>query len=306
MTGVTNVLRYTPLLLLLLSLGCAKNGLVSERNESSFSKASTWTKSAARHEKRGDLQKALYEYRIARTVSGKSAKIDRQIERLRTKIDKKVSALISTAKKAHNKGKLSRAKTIYLDILALDPQHETAFNGLRSINRESLQLKMKSKVALSQRYQKNRSRRKTKNNYSDEGYVYSRQAILQTENRASDVATYIEELEKHILKYPKDTELKEKLMKVRLVQARSAFSSAEYEKSLNHLFKAEKVFKSDPSAIKRLAGLRKELGKTLYLKGVRSVRTEPVKAVELWRTALKFDPEDKKSQIRIKNLEKRL
>ncbi|MET0043541.1 MAG: hypothetical protein ABW100_08495 [Candidatus Thiodiazotropha sp. 6PLUC3] len=307
MTGVMARLSYAPILLLLvLSLGCAKKGSVSERHDGAFSKPSTWLISAARHEQKGDLQKALYEYRIARTLSGKSRKIEKKIESLKAQIEDKSKRLLSTAKKAHNKGDLKSAEKLFFEILALDPQHDAALKGLRRINRENLKLKMQKKVAISQGYQKKRSNRESKNNYHDEGYVYSRQAILQAEHRASDVTTYIEELEKHILKYPRDTELKNMLMKIRVVQARAAFKLAKYEKSLHHLTKAEKVFIRDPSAIKMLHGLRKELGKNLYLKGVRTVREEPVKAVELWKTALKFDPDDKKSQIRIKNLEKRL
>jgi tetratricopeptide (TPR) repeat protein len=260
--------------------------------------------SAASHEQQGDLYQALMEYRILRTLSPGNSKTSQDIERVETLISKKTDKLMTRAENKLDRGKLQSAQALYLKILALDPKHKDAFIRLREINKRKLQQKMKQKVSLSQRYRKNSSRKKSINT-EDEGYIYSRQAILQTENRPKDVSSYITELEKHISKYPNDSELKVMLMNVRIVQARAAFHSSNYDGSLDHLSAAERLLSRDEKLMKKLSDTRKELAKELYLKGVRSVRSEPVNAIALWRIALKFDPYDKRTQLRIETFDGR-
>ncbi|MEW8625799.1 MAG: hypothetical protein AB2551_08620 [Candidatus Thiodiazotropha sp.] len=288
----------------LSSIGCANRQVVTVAASGNYADPQRLMRSAANHEKKGDLYKALMEYRIARTLSPGSSKPSREADRLEKLVSDKTDKLMSIAEKKWAKGKLQSAEVLYLKILTLDPSHKTAFDRLRDINKKQLHLKMKQKVALSQRYRKNSIRKKNQQT-EDEGYIYSRQAILQAENRAKDVASYIGELEKHITKYPNDMELKVMLMNVRVVQARAAFRTSEYDRSLYHLAAAEELLSNDAKLLKKLSEARKEFGKELYLKGLRRVRSEPVNAIELWRIALKFDPDDKRTQLRIDTFENR-
>jgi tetratricopeptide (TPR) repeat protein len=292
------------LIFLMISLGCAKKSNLNGWPDSPYALPSTWINAAERHEQAGDLQRALYEYRIARTVSARDTSINSEIKRLEDRIEKKSKSLMRAAKKAQDQGKLARAHEYYLEVLSLEPKHQKALEALRRLDKNNQNKRMQKKVALSQRYRERKSHKKTKRDYEDEGYVYSRQAILQAESRAADVPTYIADIEKHIKKYPQDTELKEMLLNIRIVQARAAFQSAKYEKSLYHLSAAEKLFKHERKASGKLAGIREELGRDLYLKGVQRVRTEPVNALKLWKTALKFNPNDKRTLLRIQNIEK--
>jgi hypothetical protein len=299
---VSNMLRYFLLLLIslfmLFNLGCANRQIVSSEPVAQFANPSSLIRSAKDHEKKGDLHKALMEYRIVHTLKPGNSKAIRAIERLESLIAEKTDKLMAIAAKKYRKGKLQSAEALYLNILSLDPKHRVAFSKLREINKKKLQKRMQQKVALSQRYRKSSNRKKGRNS-DDEGYIYSRQAILQTETRAKDVASHIAELEKHIAKYPNDTELRVILYKVRVVQARAAFNESEYENSLQHLAAAERLVSSEKKLLKDLSDIRKEFGKELYLRGVRRVRSEPINAVELWRLALKFDPHDKRTQLRI-------
>ncbi|MCG7982438.1 MAG: hypothetical protein JAY90_06740 [Candidatus Thiodiazotropha lotti] len=260
--------------------------------------------SAAKHEKKGDLYRALMEYRIARTLSPGSRKPANEVKRLENLIAEKTAKLMAIAEKKYRQGKTQSAEVLYLKILTLDPKYKAAFNRLRELNKKQLHRKMQQKVALSQRYRKSSIRKKNRQT-EDEGYIYSRQAILEAENRAKDVAGYIGELEKHITKYPNDMELKKMLLNVRIVQARAAFGASDYDRSLSHLTDAEESLSSDKKLLKKLSDARKEFGKELYLKGLRRVRSEPVNAIEIWKIALKFDPHDKRTQLRIDTFENR-
>ncbi|MCG7913696.1 MAG: hypothetical protein JAY71_07500 [Candidatus Thiodiazotropha weberae] len=290
-------------LFILANLGCANRQVVKSGSTGSYSNPNSFMLSAAKHEQKGDLYRALMEYRLARTISSESSKPAREVKRLENLIAEKTAKLMAIAEKKYERGKTKSAEVLYLKILTLDPHYRAAFDRLRDINKKQLQGKMQQKVALSQRYRK--SIRKKNRQTEDEGYIYSRQAILEAENRAKDVAGYVAELEKHITKYPNDMELKEMLLNVRIVQARAAFGASDYNKSLSHLAAAEELLSNDEKLLKKLSGARKDFGKELYLKGLRSVRSEPVNAIELWRTALKFDPHDKRTQLRIDRFENR-
>ncbi|MBW9268539.1 MAG: hypothetical protein K1566_02745 [Candidatus Thiodiazotropha sp. (ex. Lucinisca nassula)] len=291
-------------LFILSSLGCASRQVVKSSNPGSYSDPKRLMLSAAKHEQKGDLYNALMEYRIARTVSVDTAKPDREVKRLEKLIAEKTDKLMSIAEKKYARGKLQSAEVLYFKILTLDPNYTAAFDRLRDINRKQLYKKMRQKVALSQRYRKSSLRKKNRQT-EDEGYIYSRQAILQAENRENDVEGYIAELEKHITKYPSDTELKEMLVNVRIVQARASFGDSDYDSSLDHLTAAEESLNNDDKFLKKLLAARKEFAKELYLLGLRSVRSEPVNAIELWKSALKFDPNDKRTQLRIDTFKNR-
>jgi tetratricopeptide (TPR) repeat protein len=288
----------------MLSMGCAKSNRVANDPGFFSIKPSVWTKSATKKEHKGDLQGALYDYRVAKALSGKSRKLSREIERLKKLIKQKTEQNYSRAEKSYKQGKLNSAKSLYQEVLRIDPWHQKALRRLTDIHKNKLQLKMEKKVALSQRHRMRNSKKSDQLNGENEGYVYSRQAILQTENRATNVTGFIEELEKHIKKYPKDNELKNMLMDVRVVQARVAFKRSDYDRSLFHLTEAENALKNDSALLKKLSSVRKKFGKELYLMGVRTVRTEPVNAVELWKIALRFDPTEKRAKMRLDNLGK--
>ena len=302
MTGSVRYFALFVTVLFMLGCGCARDNS-SVKPAESYASTATWIRAAEAHEREGDLQQALYKYRIARTVSDQDATITREIERLQNRIAVKTANLTASAKKAQSERKYGQARRLYLEILSLEPKHQEALAGLRGLDERSSKRNMRKKIALSRRNRTNKPEATESRGYDDESYAYSRQAILQTESRAADVATYIKELEKHVTKYPKDTELRSMLLNTRVVQARAAFQAETYQQSLHHLREAERVFGNDKGVLDELSGMRKEFAKELYLKGVRSVRSAPASAVKLWEMALEFDPGNKRTQLRIQNID---
>ena len=290
------------LVFLILGYGCARNESAMKR-DGSYASTATWIRAAQVHEHQGDLQQALYKYRIARTVSGQDPAVTGEIKRLQNRIALKTGKLAASAKQAQSERKYGRARSLYLEILSLEPKHREALAGLRQLDERNSKRKMRKKIALSRRNRTSKPAAKQSRGYDDEGYAYSRQAILQAESRAADVDAYIKELEKHVLKYPKDRELSSMLLNTRMVQARAAFQAETYQQSLHHLREAERVFGNEAEVLGKLSLARKEFAKALYLKGVRSVRSDRANAVKLWEAALMFDPEDKRTRLRIQNID---
>ncbi len=281
----------------LLNYGCSA-GLPHRNDPGNSGSATYWLAQAQKHEQSGDLQQARYEYRIALTLSQNNSDISQEIERLEQVIQRKTAQLERSAQRALRKGHIQKAQNLYLDLLGLDPANPKALEALRALDerhaKQQLQAKYPSRTPKQRKPQDERE-------FRDEDYVYSRQSILQVADRARNATGFINELEGHVKKYPQDDELRTMLLNVRLTKAQQAFDHQNYGQSLHELQLAENSLTGDKQALASLGERRKRYAKTLYLEGVQRVRENRDEAVELWQAALKFDPQDKKIQLRIRN-----
>jgi tetratricopeptide (TPR) repeat protein len=285
------------LITLLMIVGCAtdKPGRVVSGDTGT---ADYWVALAKQNEQAGDLHQARYEYRVAQTLSYNDREITRHIEQLDQAIRKKTHRLAASAQKAMQKGQLQQAQNLYLDLLGLDPANHQALEALRSMEERQVRQQLQAKYP-----DRPRKRRKAQDEQElrDEGYAYSRQSILQADDRARNDSDFIKELETHVLKYPQDDELRKMLLNLRLSKAQQAFDRQDYVQTLNELQQAENSVKEHKKALSRLSKQRKTYAKSLYLKGIQRVRENRDDALALWQAALKFNPQDKKIQLRIQN-----
>ncbi|MET0065441.1 MAG: hypothetical protein ABW076_03760 [Candidatus Thiodiazotropha sp.] len=285
------------LLTALLLAGCVSGPQPKGEGGDSAS-AAYWVSQAQQHERIGDLQRARHEYRIALTLSRNDAKIEQQMELVDKAIQAKTRELEKSAGKAQRKGQIERAQRLYLDLLSLDPANRQALTALRRLDERQAKLRLQAKYPT--RPVKG-TKPQDERELRDEDYAYSRQSILQADERARDAVSFIRELEAHVAKYPQDDALREMLLELRVSKAQQAFDRRDYDSTLKELLQGEKSLKSDPKALTTLDGHRKRYAKTLYLEGVRRVRVSRPEALDLWQAALKFDPQDKKIQMRIRN-----
>ncbi len=291
------LLKGSYLISLVMIAGCASD--MSHRAVSGDTATTGyWIALAEHNEQAGDLQRARYGYRVAHTLSENDREITRHIERLDRAIRKKTHRLAASAKKAMQKGHLQKAQNLYLDLLGLDPANHQALEALRGMDerqaRQRLQVKYPDRPRKSRKAHEEQELR-------DEGYAYSRQSILQADDRARKASDFIKELEAHVTKYPQDNELRTMLFNLRLSKAQQAFGRQDYVQTLNELQQAENSVKGDKKALSKLSKQRKTYAKTLYLEGVQRARENRDDAVALWQAALKFNPLDKKIQLRIQN-----
>lgn len=296
---------FVCVVIILVDSGCAHDKRRGSGASGAYADPAIWISTAEAHERQGDLQRALFEYRVARSLDKQDAAIDRAISRLEKHIAEKTRQLMKLGKKAVRQGKLSRARQRYLETLSLDPNHKAALAALRKLDERSSKRSMEKKVTLSQRNSKRRGKRQkgSAHEYEEEAYTYSRQAILQAGDRPANILAFIEELEKHVKKYPRDQELRRLLSKTLMGQAEKSYRAGKYNDTLNHLERAEKAASGDKTKINTITKTRKEFAKGLYIKGVRSSRKEPKQALIYWEQALKFDPQDKRTRLRIQNMQ---
>ncbi|MEW8352897.1 MAG: hypothetical protein AB2665_03775 [Candidatus Thiodiazotropha sp.] len=292
------------ILLLVLGSGCSSTQSAKGVISGDYGRPATWLRSAEAREKKGDLQGALYNLKVARTVSRRDSKINAAIRRVEAKINRQSEKMMRQGKQAVSQGRLTKARRYYLKALSLNPKHKSALEAMRELDKRASKAAMKKKVARSNSNYNNRTKKKKlAKGFHEEAYIYSRQEILQAEGRQANLGEYLKEIETHLKKFPKDREVRDLLSKILLDQAGAAFDAENYKDALDYLQRAERVFTSDADRLDKIQQQRKAYGRALYLKGVRSSRNEPEHAIKYWEYALKFDPDDKKSRLRLRNFQ---
>lgn len=299
---MSRTFRSIVLVAVILSLpGCARE-VKNAEGSGVYDNAQTWLRAARTHEEQGDLQRALFEYRVARTLSGHRGDIGRDLQRVEKKIEEGTAALMQQAEHAAKRGDNKAARAHYLELLGLQPNHRKALAALRELDKKRSLLGLKKKRELVRRNQRNERITRGGGEYSDEGYTYSRQAILDAAARSQVSGRLLAEMERHLNKYPEDSELRGLLIETGLALAEKAYQAQQYDAALDYLARTEQATLADRARKHVLGKARKHYARELYSQGVISYRNEPQKALSYWQYALKFDPADEKSRLRIRSM----
>jgi hypothetical protein len=303
---VTNWPLAILLLVVILDLsGCVwkvrKAGGMSG-SSGAFDNPATWLRAAKLHEEEGDLQRALFEYRLAKTVSPGDRIVLEHLQRVEKKLEERTAVLLQQAERADTRGQERKARGLYLEVLGLQPDHRLALGALRKQDMKRSLRGVKKQHELGMRNRNNSRHTKDQKAYTDEGYAYSRQAILDALNRPADSGSLLRELAKHQRKYPKDEALSRQVIETSLARAEKAYQAQQWDNALHYLNLADQACKSEEGQREAVDKARKHYARELYNRGVISYRKEPQRALSYWNYALKFNPEDDKSRLRIRSL----
>lgn len=262
----------------------------------------TWLREAQRHEEQGDLQRALYEYRLAKTVSHSDYTVLKHVRRVEARIEERTAMLLKKAERADTRTRVSEAREIYLEILSLQPGHRQALAALRRQEKDrGLQEMEKKRVLARQRRQKPQMSR-TENPYSDEDYDGVSQEFVKATSQPIDARKLLENLERHKHKPAKDDQRRRQKVGGNLARAEKAYHAQHWDAALGFLRQAELTADGEAAQLQAIEKARKQYAEELYSQGVISYRSEPQKALSFWLKALKFDPENEKSRLRIRNM----
>jgi tetratricopeptide (TPR) repeat protein len=292
--------RWGLALMLVTLAGCAHYAETDRTDlAGSYADKHTWLKAAAAHEDAGDLATALRHYRLARVVAPQDARIGFEIKQLQAEIDKRVGDYTKQADVALKQGDHRRAQQAYLQVLILDPDNAVALQGLRQFEKTATRRSIARKVKLSQAAQVRNQQAKQDQTYAEEGFVYSRQALLAQAGKPAPEHDYIKQLHKHLETYPQDREIRLVLSRTVLGQAEHAFQQQDYDRTLDYLRQAEAAAGGDKAGLEAIASARKGFAKRLYMRGLRLAREDQQAAIGYWRYTLEFDPDDEKTRLRL-------
>ncbi|MEJ2455383.1 MAG: hypothetical protein P8103_14675 [Candidatus Thiodiazotropha sp.] len=267
-----------------------------------YDNPATWLKAAKAHEAQGDLQRALYEYRLAKTVGLSDRIVHKHLRRVESKIEQRITTLNRQAERAETRGHERAARNHYLEILALQPDNNEALEALRKLDRSAALRGTKHAQELAGRARYGSRKKQLRKSEQNEGYADSRQAILDGAKPPNDIGRLLQELERHQRKYPKDNTLRQHLIETSLVQAEQAYKAKQWDDALYYLNLAEQAGKGTGAYGKSVSKARKDYARKLYDQGVITYRTEPRSALNYWNYALRFDPDDDKSRLRIRSM----
>jgi hypothetical protein len=194
------------------------------------------------------------------------------------------------------------ARTLYLELLGLQPNHRKALTALRELDKKGSLQGLKKKRELARRNQQSERTNHGDGEYGDEVYTYSRQAILDATARSKVSSQLLAEMERHLHRYPKDSELRKLLIETGLALAEKAYQAQQLDATLDYLYRAEQAIRDGTTQKQAVLKARKQYAGELYSRGVIIYRNEPQKALSYWRYALKFDPKDEKSRLRIRSM----
>ena len=90
-----------------------------------------------------------------------------------------------------------------------------------------------------------------------------------------------------------------------LEQAGKAFTQERFDQALKFLVEGESIASGETSLQQPIGNSREEYGRTLYSMGLRVYRDDINRAIGYWEYALKFDPENEKSRLRLKSARSR-
>ena len=300
-----DLFAFTVVIATLCLTGCARE--VREDGAMSgvsgpYDNSMTWLRAAEMHEMQGDLQRALFEYRLAKTVSPLKGYIQEHIKRVEREIEKRTASLMRQAERAVGRGDEKGARAHYLELLGLQPENRLALAALRKLDKKYALRGMERKRELARQNRRNGRMNRSRGEYSDEGYAYSRQAILEAAEQPADAGQLLQELERHLEKYPKDNELRRQLIDNSLARAKQAYQSQQLDQALVHLTTAEQASRGEEGHRESIGTARRQYARELYNQGVINYRSAPQKALNYWRYALKFDPKDERSRLRIRSM----
>ncbi len=285
--------------------GCAtevKQGAPMAGVSGAYDRPQTWLQAARNHEQEGDLHRALSEYRLANTVSHGSPIAQSELRRIEQQIAIRTTDLQKLAEQAERQRKYSRARSLYLDLLGLQPDHQAALTALRELDRRQSIQSGERRQSLAKKRLTGRRTESMESDYGDEGFNYSRRAILEQAEESGDVSHLLDELGRHLERYPNDGQLRQELVAATISRAEKAHQNREWEAALNYLSRAERICGNAETLKPYIVKTRKRIARELYTQGVMRYRSQPEQALSFWRYALKFDPADEKSRLRIEGM----
>jgi len=259
---------------------------------------------AVDYERAGALAAALREYRIAALLSPDVRSIRKKTVDLQAEIDRKAAESRKAAIDHRNRGRVRREREAWLTLLSYKPDDKTALNRLRAMEQIAEKRSLARKLKLSQKYYDDSQVTVAKNviGYEREAFEYSRKALWEMQSRHVEIQVFLDEMQKHLRKYPGDEKIRSLFIDTCIKGADSEFVGKNYDKSLQYLSQGKEAAAGDSSWLARILQLNRQYAEELYAKGLRAYRDDKGRAADYWRLALRFDPQMGRARLRLRKI----
>gem|GEM_PF-6705595 len=247
---------------------------------------------------------ALREYRIAGLINPEDESIRKKTAGLKAEIDRKEIELRKAATDNRKRGRIGRERRTWLALLNYKPGDEAALSRLRAMEQAREKRSLARKLKLSQKYYNDSQALVSKNiiGFEQEAFEYSSQALWEMQSRLVDIDLFLDEIEKHLGKYPEDEKIRLLFINTCIKQADKEFTGQNYEKGLQYLSRGGKVATGHGSGLTRILQVKHRYADELYAKGLEAYRYDRDRATGYWRLALKYNPQMGKARLRLRKI----
>lgn len=293
-------------IMLMVETGCVGWAGMGAWEAGSQSDVDNWMKQAQQYAEQGDLARALQHLRIARTLDPGDERIEAEIVWTKSKIRSLVTQYAKQAKDAGKQGRTNVARRAYLRVLSLQPGQRAALEGLRSLEQVSAEHSMAGKIKHSRKLTLAYDQAKSESENGKEAAVYVGQSEPQHEKSStSGLADYRQRLDRRIENNPEDRTARQLLIRLEIEQVEHTFRQERFDQALGHLAKAASITNGDSVLRQTIQHARKKYGRLLYSMGLRTYRDDLNRAKGYWDYALRFDPANEKSRLRLNSAQGR-
>ena len=257
---------------------------------------------AVEFERVGDPVAALREYRIAGLIDPGNRRAAARVTQLEAEIGRRARASAEAAESYRKRGDGRRERQAWLLLLSYRPGDAMALGRLRALERTREQRSLERKVRLAQRHADSRAPRNVIG-YEQEAFEYSRRSLLEMRDRSGDGDLFLEEMRKHLQKYPRDDGIRSLFITTCLGRAEQAFLARDHEAGLRCLAQARQLAAGRDDLLAPVQAAARRYAAELYARGLEAYRLDTAQAARFWRLALRYDPQMGQARLRLRRLQ---
>lgn len=242
-------------------------------------------------ERRGDLARALVEWKILGLVEPDNARNAEREEETARRIAAKTAEHVALGDQARARGDGDAASEQYLKALALSPLDAKSADRLRSLEAQRVQEEESAKVRkLARRTAASGTPRPSPPAASnpEAGYYLETGVTLL---RQGEYEAAVVEIEKYLATAPDDRRAQAQLAEAHGRLGEAALRQGDAATAVEHLEEAKRLGgNGNAKQAGTLQRARERLAEELYQKGVRSSRTDLAQAIDYWKQCLSLNP----------------
>jgi tetratricopeptide (TPR) repeat protein len=259
---------------------------------------------AQRYAQAGDLASAAREWQIVTLLAPQDEAARAQLETTHAAIRQGVRDNLQLGNTALRNGDSDHATLAMLKVLSLDPDNPDAPKVLREIDRQKLQRIQGTRASRveAQTNGAGTSRAAPASAPTKGGGVESYDIDQRIEMfKAGDLAGGLRELRAFVDANPTNDGARQRIATTVYERAAELEAKGAREQALP-LYEQAASLRGKPVAdwTAHIQGLRKALSEDYYDRGMQAFRTDATVAIKLWETSLRYDPQNRKTEARLR------
>jgi len=254
----------------------------------------------------GDLAAAATQFQILTLLAPNDAAFRKELAATRAEITRRVNENLAAGNAAMRSGDADRAADAMLKVLALDPENAEAAKDLREIEAQRLSriqagraAKAGGAGAVANNVPRAAAAPRTPATAASDAYDLEQPLEMF---KAGDTTGGLRDLKAYVDANPNDKAARNRIGTAVYDKAREQHEQGSREQALA-LYEQAVALRGEPGLgwMSRIQALKKALGNEYLEKGAQAYPTNTAQAINDWETSLRYDPQNAKAAVRLKD-----